>query len=134
MERTKLGLTIPVTGALIFLVFLFGGYVAGLLVIGYVLLMEENAQLKKNALLALFATIAISLVNALIFFLPEVLDVFESFLGLLTLDVHVPFVDAFASFLYNILSVVKTVLFVGLAVLAWINKPIKVSFLDKLIG
>lgn len=133
MERTKIGLTVPVTGALAFVVFLFGGYVAGLLFTGYILLCEENVQLRKNALLAIFAAVTVSLVGAVINFLPDVVNVFESFLNLLTLNVHVPFVDSFANFLYYILNVVKPILFVGLAVLAWQNKPVKLAILDKLI-
>ena len=133
MERTKLGLTIPVAGALAFLLFLFGGYVAGILFAGYILLREEDQQLRRNAVLSIFAAVTCSLFGAVIGFLPDVLNVFESFRGLLSIDVHISFVDSFANFLYYILNVAKTVLFIGLAVLAWKNKPIQLTILDHLI-
>lgn len=134
MERTRLGLSIPVMGAMVFLVFLTGGYVAGLLLLGYILLYEENAELKRVAVTALLITVGLSLLNALIGFLPDVIRVFESFLSMFGVYLDGGFVDRFFNFLYCIFNVLKTVVLVGFAALTMMGKPIKLSFVDKLIG
>lgn len=133
MEKTKLGLRVPVMGALAFVLFHFGGYVAGLIYLGYVLLFEADLELKKTALTALLAAIAFSVVNVVIGLLPDVLNVIESLLAIFTLNVHISFVDKVANLFYNILNVVKPVVMLGLAVMAWSNKPVKLAVLDKLM-
>lgn len=133
MEKTKLGLPVVFMSALAFVLFFFGGYVAGLLFVGYVLLCEEDAQLKKSAVTALLVSVAFSLVNTVIGFLPDVVNTVESLLAIFTLDVHISFIDRLANLFYFALNVVKPVVMFGLAVLAWMNKPVKLAFLDKLM-
>ena len=60
MEKTKLGISVGLFGAIIFAVALFGGYIPSILLVGYVLLMETNEWLRKSAVKAL-ATLADSL-------------------------------------------------------------------------
>jgi len=134
MERTKLGVSIPVMGALTFVVFLAGGYVAGLLLLGYILLCEENTDLKKTAVTALLITVGLSLVSILISFLPDVVDVFESFLSMFGVYLGGGFIDTFFNFLYRIFNVVKTAVLVVFAALTMMGKPVRLSFIDKLIG
>ncbi len=134
MERTKLGLSIPVMGALTFIVFLVGGYVAGLLLLGYILLCEENTELKKTAVTALLITVGLSLLNILIGFFPDVVDVFEAFLSMFGVYLGGGFIDTFFNFLYCIFNVLKTVVLVGFAALTMMGKPVKLGFIDKLIG
>ena len=47
MQKTKLGITIAMFAAAIYVVALVGGYVPAILLGGYVLLREENEWLKK---------------------------------------------------------------------------------------
>ena len=52
MQKTRLGISVGMLGATIYLSGLFGGYVAILLLAGYSLLFEENIWLKKSAVKA----------------------------------------------------------------------------------
>ena len=47
MEKTKLGLSVAIMSALVFLVAAFGGYTPLLLVAGYILIAEENARVEE---------------------------------------------------------------------------------------
>lgn len=134
MEKTKLGLKVSVMGALTYLLFLFGGYTAGLLVVGYILLCEENGDLKKHALTAVLTAIAISVANLVIGLLPDVVDVFQALIAIFDGYLDGGIITSFANFLYAILSLVKTVAFVGLAAAALLGKSIKVSLIDKLLA
>ena len=55
MQKTKLGITIAMFAAAIYVVALGGGYVPAILLGGYVLLREENEWLKWNAVRAVAA-------------------------------------------------------------------------------
>ncbi len=134
MEKSKIGLTIPVMGALTYLLFLFGGYTPRLLVAGYILLREEHAGLKKTAITAVLAAVAISAVNLLIGLLPEVVDVFRTLFAIFGEYMDADILSAIAGFLYAILSLAKTVVFVGLAVLELMGKPLKIGFVEKLLN
>ena len=48
MEKTKLGVSVGIFGAFLYVAALFGGYIAITLLAGYVLLMESNEWLKTT--------------------------------------------------------------------------------------
>ena len=134
MEKTKLGLSVSLVGAIIFLAALFGGYTPLLLVAGYVLIVEESTQLKKTAVTACLLAIAFSLLSFLIGLIPELLSVLISLLQIFGVyDLHFSFINNVTNFLYTALSVIKEVTFVFLAGLAALGKPFIPAFVSKII-
>lgn len=134
MEKTKLGLSSGIVGAAAYLLFLFGGYVPGLLLAGYILLCETDEFLKGTAVTAALTALVISLVHTVIGLLPDIVNIFESLLAIFTVYVHIEFVNSIANFLYNVLSLLKTVAFVALAAMSLLNKPVQLPFVKKLLG
>lgn len=134
MEKTKLGLSVPVASALVYLLMLFGGYTAGLLAIGYILLREENEGLKKHALTTLLVAICISVVNLLIGVLPEVVDLFRTFAAIFDEYVESGAVSSLSGFLYAALSLAKTVVFLVLAWKAYKGRYVKLGFIEKFLN
>ena len=133
MEKTKLGLSISLVSAIVFLVALFGGYTPLLLITGYVLIVEESAQLKKTTVTTLMLAIAFSLLSFLIGLIPELLSVLVSLLQIFGIyDLHFTFINNVTNFLYAVLSVVKEVAFVFLAGMAFLGKPFIPPFISKL--
>lgn len=132
MEKTKLGLSTAIMGAIVYLTALFGGYTPLLLVAGYILLAEENAQLKKTAVTAFLILLAFSAVNFVIGLLPDVQSILLSLLNIFGEDFYLPFINNIANFFYGIVGLVKELALVFLAGLALLNKPLKLSFIDKL--
>lgn len=132
MQKTKLGLKTTVVGAIAYLGFLFGGYVAGLLILGYVLLIEEDTTLKVSALTALLVTLAASLINAVIGLLPDAVNVLESLLSVFKEHLSVAFLDNLYAFFARLISLLKTVAMLFLAGMCLLNKPVQLPFIKKL--
>ncbi len=49
MQKTKIGISVGVMGAVMYFASLFGGYIPMLLLAGYIFLKEENIWLRKAA-------------------------------------------------------------------------------------
>ena len=82
MQKTKLGITIAMFAAAIYVVALVGGYVPAILLGGYVLLREENEWLKWNAVRAVALLACFSLLTALIGLIPDGVGTIVSFINL----------------------------------------------------
>lgn len=134
MEKTKLGLSVRVAGALTYLLFLFGGYTPGLLAAGYILLREEDTGLKKTAVTAVLTAVALSALNMLVGLVPDVVDVFRCLAAIFEDYINSGVIGSIANFLYAVLSLAKTVVFVGLAAMSLLGKPVKVAAVDKLLN
>ena len=131
MEKTKLGLPVCLAIAAVYLLVYFGGYTPALLVLGFVLLKEENQTLKISAITAVAVALAYSLINMLIGFIPNLLELVTSFIRVFDAYYYLDMPSAFINFLYNVLSVGRTVVFVALAVMAAMDKPILPGFIKK---
>ena len=132
MEKSKLGLSVAVMGAIVYLTALFGGYTPLLLVAGYILIVEESTQLKKTAITAFLLMLVFSAVNFVIGLLPDILDIFYSFLQIFKVYVHLNVIDSIANFLYSAVSLLREIVLIGLAVLALMKKPVNIPFINKL--
>ena len=133
MEKTKLGLPVGLTAAVLGLLCYYGGYVASAIVVGYVLLKEENEFLKKFILKVLVLMVTFSVLNTVIYFIPNVLGVVYSLIYIVNVDLYLSFVDRIFNFLGNALSVVKIVVFLLLCFNGLKSKMFKVPVLDEQI-
>ncbi len=73
MEKTKLGLSASLFAAILFCAAYFGGYVAAIIIAGYILIAEESVWLKKMALRCLLIMIAFSVISLAINFVPDLI-------------------------------------------------------------
>lgn len=134
MEKTKLGLSVGVVGAATFLLFQFGGYTPALLLVGYILLCETDEGLKKTALTATIISFAYSLLNYAIYLLPNCINLLTSLLNVFGVYPELYIVDRIFNFLGTAASFMKGLLMVFLAGMAFLNKPVQLSFLKKLFS
>lgn len=133
MEKTKLGLSVAIMGAIVYLTALFGGFTPLLLVAGYILIVEENADLKKTAVTALMILLTFSAVNFIIGLLPDVQTILLSLLNIFGInDIYLPFINNIANFLYSVIGLLRELVFIFLAGLSILKKPLKLPFIDKL--
>lgn len=134
MEKTKLGISVGLMGALVFLVGLVGGYVASILVAGYVLLREDNRWLKEMAIKSVTVLVGFGLVSALIGLLPEAFSFIQSFVQMFDGYLDTPaFFNQFVNVLTILLAILKTVVFVVLAWKALKQQTISVPLVDTLL-
>ena len=134
MQKTKLGTNIGVTGAAVYLLSLFGGYVPMLLLAGYVLLFEENGWLKRTALKAVVLTFLFSIGSLAIGLLPDLISIVDSFANVFGGNIYIHQISSLCSALSQILSLVKIILMVGLAMQACKMRTIIIGFVDRLVN
>lgn len=131
--KTKLGISVGLMGAALYLGSYYGGYVVMALMVGYVLLCEENEWLKAAAVKAALILLSFSLLNTLIDLIPTLVNLLDSLFRVFNGSLYVPFIDNVSNLFYNILTLLKKVLMIGLAALALINGDKKSDPLDKLV-
>lgn len=133
MEKTKIGLSVKYASALVFLLFLFGGYTVGLLAFGYVMLFEKDQSLRISAITALLATLAYSVIQTVVGLLPDVVEVFTSLLNIFRVYTNINVILSISNFLFNIISLCRTVVFVILPLMVLLDKPVQLPFIKKLV-
>ena len=133
MEKTSFGISVWLVSALVFLVCLFGGYIPALLFVGYILLKESNVLLKKNALGALILLALFSVASYLIGFIPDAIYIVDGFVGLFGGSCQALELQNVANLLSNILSLIKTILFLIFAAKSIKGNAIDLPFCKKII-
>ena len=133
MQKTKLGVSVGLLGALLFFVGLFGNYVAALLVAGYILLCEENEWLRKSAVKAIVLMACFSLLSALIYLLPDVINFVSEVISLFGGVFYISFVSNLAGIASVALNIIERLLFIGLGLKALNQGTISVTAIDNLI-
>ena len=74
MQKTRLGISVGMLGAAIYLTGLFSGYVVAVLMAGYVLLFEENSWLRRSAVKAVSLMVFFSFITVLINLIPNAIS------------------------------------------------------------
>lgn len=134
MQKTKLGITVGLLGAVIFFMGLFSGYFAVVLLVGYVLLFEQNAWLRRSAVKAISLMMFFSVVVTLLNIIPDVCDVITNFAFLFNGNFNTTMVDRFFTALVGGIDVIEKVLFVSLGLKALSQGTIYIPMIDKIIS
>ncbi len=135
MEKTKLGISVCLMGALVFLSS-YLGITALLLVGGYILLKEESAKLKKCVAYALTLYLVFLAASVVVGFVGNVFDILNFKNWMYSVDVISTIysvIRAFLSALSSIISVAEKVVFGLLAAYTLTGKEIKIAILDKFV-
>ena len=82
MQKTKLGISVGLLGAVLYFTGLFSGYIVAVLIAGYILLCEENEWLRKSAVKALGVMIAFSLMTTVINLIPNALSFIDEIVSI----------------------------------------------------
>ena len=138
MEKTKLGISVSLLGALVFL----SGYLeitALVLVGGYVLLKEESEKLKRCVMYSLILFLGFLVASIVLEVLGSVLSVFNFNNWMYEMDVmdviytiYSVFRSIISSFV-SILGIAKIVVFGIFTVGTLMGKELKIAFLDKIV-
>lgn len=131
MQKSKLGLPAGIMAAIMYLTALFGGYTPALLVAGFILLCEEENFIRRAAVKTLLVLVICSLLNVLIYLIPDIVGIFQSLLNIFTVHFSTSFLDNSSSMLNQSLSLIKTLFLVVMAVLAIFGKTIDLKALNK---
>lgn len=133
MQKTKLGISVGLLGAIACFTGYFGSYLVSVLIMGYVLLMEENEWLKKTVVKVMLILVTFSAANAVIGLIPDAINLVDSLLGIFKGHFSIPFISSIVSLCRDILSVLEKLIFLLLGFKAFNQGTVKISFIDRVI-
>lgn len=135
--KTKLGITAGALAAITYLTGFFSGYLALIVIVGYVFIMQENDWLKLNTLKALVLTLAFSVLTALVGFIPNILTLINSLFAIWDGSIYgnkvLPAINDIVSFINNCINLIEKVLMLLLALYATKLKTVKIGFIDNML-
>lgn len=130
MEKTKLGVAVPFVAAALALLGLASGYVIAGILVGYILLKEENVWLKKTAVKIFATMLAFTALTYLVNFLPDTVGLFKSLMNLCKVYMDTMVFDQVFSLLSRVVYWAKDVVMLILAYIALTQKEIKLPVVD----
>lgn len=134
MQKTKLGISVGLLGAIIYFASAFGGgFLVALLLCGYVLLVEDNPWLRKTSVKAVLLLIMFSLVSVILGLIPDIWETITNLLMAFNKYPSSTFISGINSTISSAITIVKSVLFVILGLKALNQGSIKLPAIDKLI-
>ena len=133
MEKTKLGISVGLMGALLYALGLFGGYFLTVAAVVYVLWREESVWLKQTAVKALALTFLFPVISLAIGVIPDLVGLVQSVLNLFDVFFSMEVVLEIEAILRSILNILEYVVFILLGVMALGKKTIRVPLVDSLV-
>ena len=133
MEKTKLGISVGLFGALLYAIGLWGGYFLTIAAVAYVLIREESAWLKQTAVKALALTFLFPLISVVIGFIPDLVNLVAGVMSLLNEPFDMEIVIEIETILRSILNIVEYVIFVLLGIFALGKKTIRLPLVDAAV-
>ena len=82
MQKTKLGISVGLLAAIVYFLGLFSGYVATIVLVGYILIVEDNAWLKKTSVKAVVLMLGFSLVYSVLGLIPGLISFINSLVNI----------------------------------------------------
>ena len=131
--KTKIGISAGAYAAMMFLLALFGGYTPLLIGAGFVLIFESNDWLKATVVKAFVLALMFSLCNTILYLIPDLLGIIDNWAGVFNGDINFNKLNQIIGALWSIISFVRTILFVILALMALKMKTIGIGFVDKFV-
>lgn len=134
MQKTRLGISVGMFGATIYLTGLFSGYLVAVLLAGYVLLFEENGWLKRSAVKAVSLMVFFSFITVLINLIPNAINCIGYVASMFGGSFHIGFISNLVSAVTSAIDIIEKLLFIGLGVKALNQGTIAVPVVDKLVS
>lgn len=134
MQKTRLGISVGMLGAAVYLTGLFSGYLVAVLLTGYVLLFEENRWLKRSSVKAVSLMVFFSFITVLINLIPNAMNCISYIAAMFGGSFHISFISNLVSAVTSAIDIVEKLLFIGLGVTALDQGTIAVPVVDKLVN
>lgn len=134
MQKTKLGISVGFLGAAIYFLGLFSGYLVVALLVGYVLLFEQNEWLRKCAVKAITLMLVISFVVTVINLIPNSISFVNSVFSILGGSFSIGFITSIINAIVSAIGIIEKLLFLGLGLTALNMGTIAIPAVDKLVN
>lgn len=133
MQKSKLGISVGLLGAIACFSALFGSYIATFAVVGYILLCESNEWLRKISVKVVVLMIAFSVMPAVIGLIPDAIGLVSSLLNVFGSSFSIPFVSSIVSFLVNVINILEKLVFLILGMKALNQGNVGVGPIDGIV-
>lgn len=138
MEKTKLGISVGLVGAILYCLGLFGGALVTIAAVAYVLIFEENEWLKKTAVKVVVLMFFFPVVQYAVGLIPDLIRIVFDVLNMFKVYSNIEIVYSIENLFYDLVVIVKYVVFAIFGVMALSQKSVKIplldNFLDKHMG
>ena len=134
MQKTKIGISVALFGAALYLMGLFGGYTIVILMAGYILLFEDSEWLKKTAVKTIAVMVLFGLIKTMLSFVPSAISFIDYIFAMFGGDFRIPFVSNFINAVVTVLNVIEKLLMLGLSAKSLNQGTIAVPLIDNLIN
>lgn len=131
--KSRLGVSVGILGAAAYFMGLLSGYVVLALLVGYVLLFEENPWLRRTAVKAIALTLALDVLCALIGLIPDTVDLIDSLLNIFEDDFTLHVVTRITGFLTTAVRYGGKILLLFLGFNALHQGVVRIPVVDKLL-
>lgn len=131
--KTKLGVSVGLLGAAAYFLGLFSGNVVLALLVGYVLLFEENEWLRRTVVKAMVIGIFFSVLTTVIGFIPDIIGIINNAAMVFGKTVSISVVSKIITFILSVISFVRVVLILILGFKALNQGTIRFGIVDKTI-
>lgn len=133
MEKTKLGISVGLMGALLYAIGLWGGYFLIIAAVAYVLIREESAWLKQTAVKALALTFVFPLLYLAIGVVPDLVGLVGDVMNLFDEALDTEILDEIVTLLRHIVNIAEYVVFVLMGILALGKKTVRLPLIDAAV-
>lgn len=133
MLKTRLGLPANIVAAVMYLVALFGGgYLAPLVLAGYILLFEDLNFVRRAAVKSIALLLAVSLINFVVYLIPSFVEMIQHMLWIFDENIDFSTLNNLCRFTMDLVYLAEKAMFVVLGVMALFRKSIDIKPLNKL--
>lgn len=132
--KSKLGVSVGLVGAALYFAGLFNGMLLLLVLIGYVLLVEDNEWLRRTAVKSGVIYVMFALLLAVIGLIPGVIGLIGDFLGIFGGSFSIPFITSIIIFIESGIELIKVVFFILLGIKALNQGTIVIPFVDNFVN
>ena len=131
--KTRLGISVGLMGAALYLAGLVGGYVVLTLMVGYVLLVEPNPWLRKTAVKAFVVCILFSVVSTVFGFIPTVVNMLYDVISIFDVYPNLNVVYNLIDLVQSVINLARSILLLVLGFMAVGQGTIPLGPIDNMI-
>ncbi len=134
MQKTRMGISVGLLAAVIYFSGLFAGFLATVLLAGYVLLFEENAWLRRNTIKAFALMLIFMIISAVIGFIPNIMVLLNDIWNVFNSSINYSKISQILEVVTDILNILEKVLFLVLGFKALNQRSLNIPVIDSLIN
>lgn len=131
--KSKLGISVGLFGAGIYLGNLVGGILVSILLLAYVLLFEENEWLKVSVIKATVITMLFAFVTMVVELVPRTIGTIDNLMRIFDGDFTMQFLSRITLFLNYGIGLLEMIVFLLLAVKALNQRTMTIPVVDGMI-